>query len=252
MSSQHEFKSAENHSRFCRTSLQRNIEAPGPLPVYDHCLDRAWRTVAETMVDCRRCICGHERALDEESLIQAIAEMKLNGSPEHKLHHDISDGEALHRLVPPDRWCVTREDFSHLHQLILDALEAGWVAPSAADPFDKSDGTVACQYRLSAFFSAGSTKHRLSTRCPRVKLVFGPCLPQDWSQHLYLDRPAHKAHNTGCWWHELVFDEASWWACMRRLRHARLAGTSRAKKGLVQLCSLTKVAQVLCSLGNGW
>ena len=125
------------------------------------------------MVDCRRCICGHERALDEESLIQAIAEMKLNGSPEHKLHHDISDGEALHRLVPPDRWCVTREDFSHLHQLILDALEAGWVAPSAADPFDKSDGTVACQYRLSAFFSAGSTKHRLSTRCPRVKLVFG-------------------------------------------------------------------------------
>ncbi|CAE7203499.1 unnamed protein product [Symbiodinium necroappetens] len=94
------------------------------------------------MVDCRRCICGHERALDEESLIQAIAEMKLNGSPEHKLHHDISDGEALHRLVPPDRWCVTREDFSHLHQLILDALEAGWVAPSAADPFDKSDGTI--------------------------------------------------------------------------------------------------------------
>ena len=103
------------------------------------------------MVDCRRCICGHERALDdEESLIQAIAEMKVNGSPEHKLC-DISDGEALHRLVPPDRWCVTRDDFSHLRKLILDALEDGWVAPSAADPFDKSDVTVACQCRLLDF-----------------------------------------------------------------------------------------------------
>ena len=59
--------------------------------------------------------------------------------------HDVSHGEALHHSVRADRWCVTREDFSHLCRLILEAMEDGWLSPSETDPFDKGDATVACQ-----------------------------------------------------------------------------------------------------------
>ena len=57
--------------------------------------------------------------------------------------HDVSDGEALHHLVRCDRWCVNRHDLRHLCQLTVEAIENGWVVPSAEDPFCQDDVTVA-------------------------------------------------------------------------------------------------------------
>eukprot|EP00928_Gymnodinium_smaydae_P033130 TRINITY_DN23819_c0_g1_i1.p1 TRINITY_DN23819_c0_g1~~TRINITY_DN23819_c0_g1_i1.p1 ORF type:complete len:649 (+),score=58.23 TRINITY_DN23819_c0_g1_i1:72-2018(+) len=52
------------------------------------------------------------------------------------------DGAALHRQVPPQRWCVTRADLLQFRHILQDLVAEGKVTPTKLDSFDVSDSTV--------------------------------------------------------------------------------------------------------------
>mmetsp|Transcript_134622 Transcript_134622/g.340182 ORF Transcript_134622/g.340182 Transcript_134622/m.340182 type:complete len:644 (+) Transcript_134622:196-2127(+) len=55
------------------------------------------------------------------------------------------DGRALHDTrtgVPPDRWCITREDFKYIRRQIKEAVQDGRIQPSPRDDFDPEDDVV--------------------------------------------------------------------------------------------------------------
>jgi len=51
-------------------------------------------------------------------------------------------GLDLHTRVPPDRWCVTREDLQKFRRLVQDSVQKGDVRPTELDPFDLMDQTI--------------------------------------------------------------------------------------------------------------
>ena len=50
-----------------------------------------------------------------------------------------SRGAELHAAVPPERWCVTRQDLLDFREEGLAAVRAARVRPSERDPFDPGD-----------------------------------------------------------------------------------------------------------------
>lgn len=65
---------------------------------------------------------------------QYDASLHLNSRP--------ADGAALHRDVPPERWCVTRADLRSLRKLVRQSVENGRIKPTDFDPFDVHDQAI--------------------------------------------------------------------------------------------------------------
>ena len=52
------------------------------------------------------------------------------------------DGVALHSSVPPEYWCVTRDDLRRLKTLVSVAVRDGHIVPTNLDPFDPEDHQI--------------------------------------------------------------------------------------------------------------
>uniref|UniRef100_A0A7S2P3Q4 Uncharacterized protein n=1 Tax=Zooxanthella nutricula TaxID=1333877 RepID=A0A7S2P3Q4_9DINO len=73
------------------------------------------------------------------------------------------DGERMHSReygVPPERWCVTKQDLRFLRSEIEKAIEDRRIAPTDCDPFDPCDRkTGPCMYNVVQSYMKPLTAH---------------------------------------------------------------------------------------------
>ncbi|CAK0825698.1 unnamed protein product [Prorocentrum cordatum] len=81
----------------------------------------------------------------------------------------VQDGEAVHRTVPPERWCLFRKDFAQFQRVVRNAIFAGAIVPTRSDRFDlkcpttigPSIYTVVDQFIKAVTLKAGSVSWAL-------------------------------------------------------------------------------------------
>ena len=108
------------------------------------------------------------------------------------------DGEALHKSVPKDRWCVSLEDLRQLRRLVMHAVAQGMIRPTEKDKFDVSDlacgpsvYTVTEQFVRPATALAGNMSWALLKNATGLRCdVF---VTHCWAEGIYefLDRLEH-------------------------------------------------------------
>ena len=100
------------------------------------------------------------------------------------------DGEALHKSVSPELWCVTRDDLRRLRNMVSIAVREKRIVPTALDPFDPEEDVFGpCIHTVNSQFIMPITA--LAGDCSWA-LMCHPCghkcdlfVTHSWQEGLY-------------------------------------------------------------------
>ncbi|CAK0821305.1 unnamed protein product [Prorocentrum cordatum] len=122
----------------------------------------------------------------------------------------LSDGSQLHHSIPPQNWCVKREDLQQFRRLVRRAVLDGRIQPTQRDPFDPAENeigpsvhTVCEQYVVPTTSRAGNMSWALMLHPEGLQCDL--FISHSWEEGVYelLDKiiyswPAGKQHAYVC------------------------------------------------------